>query len=376
MAYLVKPVNFVKAKNRKPSTVQATGGGLEQQDIQRKQENAGSQAREFYESVIAEPPRIQRTISDCSLAEDGDQHVQNKSGIGKTLVKYRSSKSKTKLPDSTSSKFSAHKPKGDGGLHRLLRLCQEGNLKEIKRTLKECDINLDSTDNFGWNALMCAAYSGHVPVVEYLGLKCPKGLQHRNKQGQTVYELAQRAGHDDVLELLNQMESEGSSVHETRNYEGTSTSKQPVWCEKCESDFKDELKIHQHSTAHLFSCGHGPRPTHYHLPESNRGFQMMLQDGWDKEKGLGKEGEGHKFPVKTILKRDRQGLGSSDSSVKPRITHFKPFDTDAVKRRRKEKKEDKKKDVPLKANDKTRYPKKDRHKAMEIDFRMSFHSQP
>eukprot|EP00057_Strongylocentrotus_purpuratus_P001334 XP_001198233.2 PREDICTED: G patch domain and ankyrin repeat-containing protein 1-like [Strongylocentrotus purpuratus] len=379
MAYLgkVKPVDFVKAKKKNLESLQARRSY--DQEIKGKQEIAGKEAREFYESLIAESPSSQKKSSDSTLEDDGDRYCQKKPETGNKRVKYKSSKSKLPASDSPGTNSltnSVHKPRSEQGIHLLLRLCQEGNLSEIRKIVKEGNSNLDNADRFGWNALMCAAYSGHVDVVKYLGRKHPAGLTHRNKQGQTVLELAQRAGHDEVVEALEQMERKESCFdRRTRNIEGCSRGRQPIWCEKCESDFKDEIRTHRHSTAHLFSCGHGPRPTHYHLPESNRGFQMMLHEGWDKEKGLGKEGEGQKFPVKTILKRDREGLGSADSDVRPRITHFKPFDTSAVKRPKK-KKNERKKAVAVEDTNRARHSKSHRHKAMEIDFRMSFHAQP
>ena len=60
---------------------------------------------------------------------------------------------------------------------------------------------------------------------------------------------------------------------------------------------------------------------------------MMLSGGWDK-KGLGPSGSGKLYPVKTILKRDRHGLGlESDSGVKvtPKVTHFDPHDDSGVR---------------------------------------------
>ena len=45
--------------------------------------------------------------------------------------------------------------------------------------------------------------------------------------------------------------------------------------------------------------------------------------------GLGPEGTGRKYPVKTILKQDRSGLGSKNKE-KAKITHFSACDTSAV----------------------------------------------
>ena len=54
---------------------------------------------------------------------------------------------------------------------------------------------------------------------------------------------------------------------------------------------------------------------------------MMVDQGWDRDRGLGHEGrEGKKFPVKTVLKRDRLGLGHGETG-KAKVTHFGPGDT-------------------------------------------------
>ncbi|CAG5101374.1 Similar to Gpank1: G patch domain and ankyrin repeat-containing protein 1 (Mus musculus) [Cotesia congregata] len=51
----------------------------------------------------------------------------------------------------------------------------------------------------------------------------------------------------------------------------------------------------------------------------------MLNNGWNDRNGLGPYGSGLKYPVKTILKRDRRGLGEKPYQ-KPKITHFKSND--------------------------------------------------
>jgi hypothetical protein len=62
----------------------------------------------------------------------------------------------------------------------------------------------------------------------------------------------------------------------------------------------------------------------YGIPASNRGYQILVKGGWDREKGLGADGSGHKFPLKTVMKRDRAGLGGS-TKEKARVTHFTPL---------------------------------------------------
>ena len=65
------------------------------------------------------------------------------------------------------------------------------------------------------------------------------------------------------------------------------------------------------------------------IPEANRGFQMMVNTGWEK-KGLGPTGSGKLFPVKTVLKRDRTGLGFEGDQSPARVTHFDANDVSSV----------------------------------------------
>ena len=110
------------------------------------------------------------------------------------------------------------------------------------------------------------------------------------------------------------------------------------FCDVCQQRVTDSLREkHNTSTVHQFSCGHTVRPlSSYGIPRNNRGYQMMLRSGWDPERGLGCEREGRKYPVKTVLKRDRLGFGKPDegpAESKAKVTHFAAFDERAVKRR-------------------------------------------
>jgi len=48
--------------------------------------------------------------------------------------------------------------------------------------------------------------------------------------------------------------------------------------------------------------------------------------------GLGPDGKGHKFPIKTVLKQDRKCLGQKEQS-KPKVTHFAANDARSVEQR-------------------------------------------
>ena len=56
----------------------------------------------------------------------------------------------------------------------------------------------------------------------------------------------------------------------------------------------------------------------------------MVNQGWNAEKGLRPENSGVKFPVKSVLKRNRKSLGAL-AKGKTKITHFGPGDESAVK---------------------------------------------
>ena len=100
---------------------------------------------------------------------------------------------------------------------------------------------------------------------------------------------------------------------------------------------------HLTSVLHIYNAGkRGITHSGIMIPESNIGLNVFIDDkayvvlgykllkkkGWTEEQGLGKQGEGHKFPVRTILKRNRTGFGLE--KVKAKVTHFRPHDIRAI----------------------------------------------
>ena len=83
--------------------------------------------------------------------------------------------------------------------------------------------------------------------------------------------------------------------------------------------------------------------------------------------GLGPEGIGRKFPVKTVLKRDRSGFGIG-TNKKARVTHFGPGDESAIKGRRA--KMDKKERVQRKVSKKEKQAKKRNERMWEQNLRI------
>merc|ERR1719471_1502042 len=95
---------------------------------------------------------------------------------------------------------------------------------------------------------------------------------------------------------------------------------------------------------------------------------MVRNDNWDPDSGLGKDSEGKLYPVKTVLKRDRKGLGESEA-LKPKVTHFAPFDCASVKESTKSKKNTTRHERTSTREKGKRRKKESRQTRNEIDFR-------
>lgn len=54
-----------------------------------------------------------------------------------------------------------------------------------------------------------------------------------------------------------------------------------------------------------------------------------LDEGVVGAGGLGRQGQGRRFPIATVLKSDRLGFGATTKN-RPRMTHFAPNDIKAV----------------------------------------------
>ena len=113
-----------------------------------------------------------------------------------------------------------------------------------------------------------------------------------------------------------------------------------LWCDICEQHYtaggsKGEGTSHHSSIAHQFCSskkeGFTPHSSFY-ISTNNKGYRMLKDHGWDEKSGLGPSSSGRKYPVKTVLKQDRSGIGCPTSSA--RVTHYNANDEEAVKRPR------------------------------------------
>ncbi|KAF9181023.1 G patch domain and ankyrin repeat-containing protein 1 [Haplosporangium sp. Z 11] len=95
-----------------------------------------------------------------------------------------------------------------------------------------------------------------------------------------------------------------------------------IFCESCKLEVReDDLDRHRRGTAHLMSQESSIQPLDtLTLGRENKGFRMLVNSGWEYEKGLGVQGQGARHPVATRLKHDRLALGAAGTSKKV-VTH-------------------------------------------------------
>lgn len=214
-------------------------------------------------------------------------------------------------------------------IYTFNNFCQattSGNIKLLKSALESNPDFLNQSDQYDWTPLMMAACDGVAESFHYL-LDCGADPFWSNKTGQSSYFLAKKKGHYNILNIIFNYANEKLVSTKPK------TQISPFFCELCGENFKESTKEkHQTSILHQFNLKHHNFPTRFGICESNRGFQLMLKQGWDRNSGLGPGQQGHLFPIKTQMRNFRTGLGV-EQKRESRITHFKANDVSAIKLR-------------------------------------------
>jgi len=294
----------------------------------------GDEAKQFYENVLSMPKQVVKTESSKPTGSRTSQHAYRRRKTGVI--------DKNKNGEVVS-------------LSQLFRFAQEGDLASLRSAFQSgskatYDVNI--VDNFDWTLLMCAAHAGHMDVVVYLLNEGAGWREFVDRRGNSAADLARKSGHFGIAEMIEnfeRFEDHHYCGHHTRNSRKRSREKSDnaatkskkkksfsYYCKTCELNIVEPSgcapSSHDTSTVHQFSCQHQPRVSSYGIPESNRGFQMLVKGGWDPGKGLGSMRQGRQYPVKTILKQDRLGFGlSSKEGGTPRVTHFTAHDKNAIR---------------------------------------------
>ena len=288
----------------------------------------GIEARNLYEEIISKPSE-KKPFSE-------DVRSKGRAPVKRHRVSRKKKHSKNKLEESCSIPDS--KPlASESDLFFYVQNNQLERLNEVLSRNLEC---INVRDKFHWTLLMVASYAGHRDIVELLLELGAQWEGVADKKGRNAVDLAKLGGYPHIVQLIEashkcQMESmeeeHGLTRKKSRHEDMRPEKKLSFHCGCCQETVRGTCRTsHVTSTVHLFNCRYAHRvDLSYGISESNRGFQMLLRGGWDPQKGLGPKHQGKMFPVKTILKQDRKGFGGCES--KPKITHFRPHDEDAVR---------------------------------------------
>lgn len=216
--------------------------------------------------------------------------------------------------------------------NQFFRLAISNNVEELSQMRITNEEELNICDSYGWTALMMASCEGSEDVVDWL-LRLGANTEVTDKGGNTALQLARKRNHKDVVRLLQASNRETAADSEKDQAIGSTTT-MPFYCNVCQRDFNESTwRTHQTSTVHQFNSKHLPanKLQKFNISAKNRGLQLMVKQGWDREHGLGPTHNGRLYPVKTVLRKQRTGLGIEQSPA--RVTHFHAFDTNATKRR-------------------------------------------
>ncbi|XP_063829653.1 G patch domain and ankyrin repeat-containing protein 1 homolog [Ostrinia nubilalis] len=196
---------------------------------------------------------------------------------------------------------------------------QNDDIDTLKAALDNDPDKINKLDDYGWSLLMIACQANSIDSVKEL-LKRSCNTSVRDKAGNSAQSLVIKNKNYILADILLS-HTQTQREKEVKNKEQTSHHNDDVriedfFCDLCNIKVRNK-DYHLSSTIHNINLSKGKKmPTNYVIPESNRGYQIMLKVGWDKESGLGPDGSGKKYPIKTVLKQDRKGLGHGKKTNK------------------------------------------------------------
>lgn len=215
-------------------------------------------------------------------------------------------------------------------VNNYLRWAMENKVEELKR-MDINEENMNICDSYGWSALMIASCQGSYEAVEYL-LELGVNKYLKDKTSKMAKDLAAKKGFYKIVELLDK------DINRDRAKEESSDDEmeviEPFYCEICKQNFTETShQQHQTSTIHQFNMKSSlpaNKLQKFNIPLRNKGLQLMVKQGWDKESGLGPSQTGRLYPVKTVIRKQRTGLGIEQQAA--RVTHFDSYDRRAIQR--------------------------------------------
>lgn len=189
----------------------------------------------------------------------------------------------------------------------LFLTVQNNDVDKLKYILDRCPDKINIVDDYGWSLLMIACQANSTETTREL-LKRGVDMSIRDKAGNSARSLVIKNKNYTLADiLLSHKETESMQCVNQNSDE--LKSRQDYTCEICSKTFPDKEE-HLSSTIHNICASKGKKIIpHYVIPASNRGYQLLLKGGWDRDSGLGRDGTGKKYPIKTVQKQDRKGLG-------------------------------------------------------------------
>ncbi|XP_023944985.2 G patch domain and ankyrin repeat-containing protein 1 homolog [Bicyclus anynana] len=255
---------------------------------------SGDEAKKLY---LEEVNQVLRNKNPISLHEKDDVNIK------KTSI----NKHKRKFDDVDVSNL------------KLFTSVQNNDINTLNHILDVCPDKISAVDEYGWSLLMIACQANSQDVVKEL-LKHGVDTTVQDKAGNSAQSLVIRNKNSHLADLLLSHVSNDNHIKsdiKTQTVAKHKTRHKDYICDICNHKTFTSKKDHLSSTLHNINASKGKKiPTNYVIPQCNKGYQIMLKTGWDRETGLGPDGSGKKYPIKAVPKYDKMGLGHEKNKVK------------------------------------------------------------
>ncbi|CAO1314018.1 unnamed protein product [Diamesa serratosioi] len=237
---------------------------------------------------------------------------------------------KTKLPKTRKRIVKIIPRKVEFDREVLFRLALDDDSDGIIDLIRNSNnVDINALDLYGWSALMMACCQNSVNSFGKL-LELGADLKIADKKGNTAISIALKNRCNEIMDVIENFQKRANEVIEISEDEEEDNSQH--FCSDCGIQISSrELRSgHESSTIHLFSCKFKESNMRsFGIPQKNRGFQMLKRFGWSGNTGLGAKQDGKLYPIKTVLRKQRTGLGIEQTPAK--ISHFGPNDPRSIK---------------------------------------------
>jgi hypothetical protein len=94
------------------------------------------------------------------------------------------------------------------------------------------------------------------------------------------------------------------------------SSESKLICEICSTEYQKEGD-HVTTIPHILAQRHLQQTSKASLPHAKSiGYQLLLKEGWNPDKGLGKNEDGRTSPLHAVMKLNKAGIGNKNAPVR------------------------------------------------------------